>query len=245
MTFPYRVRGAFDSVRSRPVRVTPCDPSNRTSPMDVAILLFDGITALDAVGPFEVLSRLPEATVRFVGVKPGIVETSNRMLGLRVTHALAEARAPQIVVVPGGPGARRVAQDEHVLAWLRAAHETSIWTTSVCTGSLILGAAGILRGVRATTHWMAMDDLAALGAVPVRDRVVLEGRIATGAGVSAGIDLALTLASRLAGPDAAREIQLVLEYAPQPPFDAGSPESAPPEIVARMMALRARRQRES
>lgn len=213
--------------------------------MDIAILLFDGITALDAVGPFEVLSRLPGAHVRFVGVRPGIVETGNRMLGLRVTHSLADVRAPQIVVVPGGPGSRRIAQDADVLAWVRSAHETSDWTTSVCTGALILGAAGLLRGVRATTHWMAMDDLASLGAVPVRERVVLEGKIATGAGVSAGIDLSLTLAARIAGPDVAREIQLVLEYAPQPPFDAGSPGAAPPEIVARAIESRARRERDS
>jgi putative intracellular protease/amidase len=213
--------------------------------MEIAILLFDGITALDAVGPFEVLSRLPGANVRFVGEGPGIVETDNRMLGLRVTHALTGVRTPQVVVVPGGPGSRRIARDEPVLEWLRAAHETTIWTTSVCTGSLILGAAELLRGVPATTHWTAMDELAALGAMPVRERVVLHGRIATGAGVSAGIDLALTLAARLAGPDVAREIQLTLDYAPQPPFNAGSPDTAPPEIVERLMALRSRRKRRS
>jgi transcriptional regulator GlxA family with amidase domain len=211
-----------------------------TPRLQVAILLFDGVTALDAVGPFEVLSRLPGAEVRFVGARPGIVETARGPLGLRVTHALTEARSPQVVLVPGGPGARGIAQDERVLAWLRAVHETSTWTASVCTGSLVLGAAGLLRGVRATTHWMAMDDLAAFGAVAVRERVLFDGKIATGAGVSAGIDLALTLAARLAGPGAAREIQLVLEYAPEPPFDAGSPDAAAAEVVARLRAARAR-----
>src|SRR5262245_7112986 len=121
--------------------------------MDIAVLLFDGITALDAVGPYEVLSRLPGAKVRFVGIRPGVIETDNRMLGLRVTHAMGDAIRPEIVVVPGGPGARRVAREEGVLAWLREVHATTTWTTSVCTGSLVLGAAGLLRGISATTHW--------------------------------------------------------------------------------------------
>jgi transcriptional regulator GlxA family with amidase domain len=208
--------------------------------MDIAFLLFDGITALDAVGPYEVLSRLPAARVRFVGVAPGVVETKERSLGLRVSSSLADVRTADVLVVPGGPGTRALLEDASVLGWLRDVHETTTWTTSVCTGSLLLGAAGLLRGVRATTHWLAVEQLAGFGAVPVRERFVIDGKIATAAGVSAGIDLALTLAARIAGPDVAQEIQLMLEYAPRPPFDAGSPERAPAEIVDR---LRRRRER--
>jgi putative intracellular protease/amidase len=207
--------------------------------MDIAFLLFDGITALDAVGPYEVLSRLPDARVRFVGVVPGVVETKERSLGLRVSSSLADVRTADVLVVPGGPGARALLEDASVLAWIRDVHETTTWTTSVCTGSLLLGAAGLLRGVRATTHWLAIDQLAGFGAVPVRERFVIDGRIATAAGVSAGIDLALTLAARIAGPGVAQEIQLMLEYAPRPPFDAGSPERAPADIVDRLRRRRA------
>ena len=207
--------------------------------MDIVFLLFDGITALDAVGPYEVLSRLPGARVRFVGAAPGVVETNERSLGLRVTSSLADVRTAGVLVVPGGPGTRALLEDAAVLAWIREVHETTTWTTSVCTGSLLLGAAGLLRGVRATTHWLSIDQLADFGAVPVRDRFVVDGRIATAAGVSAGIDLALTLAARIAGPGVAQEIQLMLEYAPRPPFDAGSPERAPAEIVDRLRRRRA------
>jgi len=209
--------------------------------MDIAFLLFDGITALDAVGPYEVLSRLPDARVRFVGVAPGVVETTEGSLGLRVSSSLADVRTADVLVVPGGPGARALLDDASALAWLREVHETTTWTTSVCTGSLLLGAAGILRGVRATTHWLAVEQLAGFGAVAVRERFVVDGKIATAAGVSAGIDLALTLAARIAGPGVAQEIQLTLEYAPRPPFDAGSPERAPAEIVERLRRRRERR----
>jgi len=213
--------------------------SGETRPVDIVFLLFDGITALDAVGPYEVLSRLPGARVRFVGAAPGVVETNERSLGLRVTSSLADVRTAGVLVVPGGPGTRALLEDAAVLAWIREVHETTTWTTSVCTGSLLLGAAGLLRGVRATTHWLSIDQLADFGAVPVRDRFVVDGRIATAAGVSAGIDLALTLAARIAGPGVAQEIQLMLEYAPRPPFDAGSPERAPAEIVDRLRRRRA------
>lgn len=199
--------------------------------MEIAILLFDGLTALDAVGPYEVLSRLPEAHVRMVGTERGAKRTRSGSLALVADHTLAEVPRPDVVVVPGGPGEQALRSDPDVLGWLRAAHETSHWTTSVCTGSLLLAAAGILDGVEATTHWSSMDDLAALGAIPVAERVVVRGRIVTAAGVSAGIDMALRLAQIDSGDDVAMAIQLILEYDPQPPFDAGSPAKAPAHVV--------------
>jgi putative intracellular protease/amidase len=208
--------------------------------MQIVLLLFDGITALDAVGPHEVLSRIPGARVQFVAREAGIVETTEGALGLRATASLRDVRHADLLLVPGGRGTRRLVADEVVLDWVRAIDATSTWTTSVCTGALVLAAAGVLRGVRATTHWLAMDELARLGAVPVRERVVVEGKIATAAGVSAGIDLALTLAARICGDDVAQEIQLMLEYDPKPPFRAGSPEEAPPHIVARLRDARTR-----
>lgn len=195
--------------------------------MEIAILLFDGITPLDAVGPFEVLGRLPGAEVKFVAKKPGQYRTTGGRLGLMADYALARVPAPEILVVPGGPGADAAAADAEITGWVAAVHENSRWTTSVCTGALILGGAGILRGVQATTHWRAMDDLAAFGAIPVRQRVVKRGRVITAAGVSAGIDMALGLAAEVAGEEVAKAIQLVLEYAPEPPFDAGRFADAP------------------
>lgn len=195
--------------------------------MDVALLLFDAVTALDAVGPYEVLSRLPFARVRCVGRSIGMVETANRVLGLRVTHTLDEVPTPDVIVVPGGPGAETAAKDEAILTWLRAAHPSTRWTASVCTGALVLGAAGLLRGVRATTHARALDALREHGALVVQERYVLEGRLATSAGVTAGIDLALALAERLSGPDVAREIRTVLEVAPQGHSASCSTEAAP------------------
>ncbi|HJS93080.1 MAG TPA: DJ-1/PfpI family protein [Solirubrobacteraceae bacterium] len=200
--------------------------------MDVAIPIFDGITALDAIGPYEVLSRLPEARVHFLGTDgPGPKRTGNHMLGLTADEALSELPHPEVIVFPGGHGTDTVMRDEAVLAWVRAAHESSQWTTSVCTGSLVLGAAGILDGLEATTHWMYVDQLAELGATPVARRVVEQGKVITAAGVSSGIDMALTLAAHLAGEDVARAIQLRIEYDPEPPFDSGSTSKASPEIV--------------
>ncbi len=148
--------------------------------------------------------------------------------------SLGDVPSPDVIVVPGGPGEEEARRDERVLAWLRQAHGTSRWTTSVCTGALTLAAAGVLTGFEATTHWLARDDLAALGAIPVDERVVERGKIITAAGVSAGIDMALHLASLMAGEEMAQAVQLVLEYDPQPPFDAGSPAKAPPYLVARL-----------
>jgi putative intracellular protease/amidase len=199
--------------------------------MEIAILLYDRLTALDAIGPYEVLSRLPGASAKFVAVKPGPVSTDNGMLTLVAEGSLADASAPDIVLVPGGPGEVAARAGGPALDWLRSVHETSTWTTSVCTGSLILAAAGLLEGKRATSHWLALEQLRRLGAEPVSERVVFDGKIVTAAGVSAGIDMALTLAATIAGDEVAQAIQLGIEYDPQPPFDAGSPAKAPAAIV--------------
>jgi len=197
----------------------------------IAILIFDGLTALDAIGPYEVLSRLPEAEVTFIGKQAGVKRTDTGALGVQADLALSELPNPEVVLVPGGKGNRPLMGDADVLDWLRGAHDASTWTTSVCTGVLVLGAAGILDGKRATTHWAYLDALRELGAEPVPERVVEDGKILTAAGVSAGIDMALTLASRIAGDKVAQAIQLGIEYDPKPPFDAGSPAKAPAELV--------------
>jgi putative intracellular protease/amidase len=202
--------------------------------LNVAILLYDRLTALDAMGPYEVLSRLRDARVTFVAEQPGPVTTDTGMLSLVAEKSLAEVPHPDLVLVPGGPGQEQQLASAPVLDWLRAADAASSWTTSVCTGSLILGAAGLLAGRRATSHWLALDRLADFGAVPVSERVVIDGKYVTGAGVSAGIDMALTLAGRIGGRDAAQAIQLMLEYAPEPPYHAGSPRTAPADLVARL-----------
>ena len=199
--------------------------------MDIAIPIFDKVTALDAVGPYEVLSRLPGAAVTFVAIEPGPKRTETGMLALVADRALGDLPHPDVVVVPGGFGTRALITDERILAWLREANAHSSWTTSVCTGSLLLAAAGILDGLEATTHWLAMDELAEQGATPVSRRIVEQGKVMTAAGVSAGIDMALLLASRIAGEKVARAIQLGIEYDPDPPFAGGSLESSPPEIV--------------
>lgn len=199
--------------------------------MNIAILLYDKFTALDAIGPYEVLSRLPDATVTFVAAEAGPVRTDNGMLTLLAERSLDELREPDVLLVPGGPGEVAARAGGAALDWLREADRTSTWTTSVCTGSLILAAAGLLDGRRATTHWLAFDELRRLGAEPVDERVVFDGKRVTAAGVSAGIDMALALAARIAGDAVAQAIQLGIEYDPQPPFDAGSPHKAPAEIV--------------
>ncbi len=200
--------------------------------MEIAIVLYDRLTALDAIGPYEVLSRLPGANLRFVAERAGPVRTDNGLLTLLVEHPLKDVPRPDIIVVPGGPGEVAARAGGPVLEWLRNAHETSTWTTSVCTGSLVLAAAGLLHGRRATSHWLALETLRDLGAEPVAERVVVDGKLVTAAGVSAGIDMALALAEKVAGRKVAEAIQLGIEYDPQPPFDAGSPEKAPAEVVA-------------
>jgi putative intracellular protease/amidase len=209
--------------------------------VEIVIPIFDGITALDAVGPYEVLSRLPGADVKFAALDPSPKRTENGVLALVADHALADVPHPDIVVVPGGFGTRPLMNDDAMLDWIRGAHDGSDWTTSVCTGALLLGAAGILRGLRATTHWLSLDVLSDLGAEPTLERVVEQGKVITAAGVSSGIDMALHLAARVAGDEVAQGIQLAIEYDPQPPFDAGSPARAPEAIVERLRALGAAR----
>ena len=199
--------------------------------MNIAILLYDRFTALDAIGPYEVLSRIPGASVTFVAQEPGAVRTDNGMLTILAEASIGELQAPDILLVPGGPGEVATRAGGPALEWVRAVHETTTWTTSVCTGSLILAAAGLLSGKRATSHWLALEQLGRLGAEPVPERVVFDGKIVTAAGVSAGIDMALALAANVAGDPVAQAIQLGIEYDPQPPFDAGSPAKAPAEVV--------------
>ncbi len=202
--------------------------------MQIAILLFDGVVALDAVGPYDVLKLLPGADVRLVSAEAGEVR-SDGPLKLVATDSLDAVQRPDIVVVPGGPGAREAGRDERVLAWIRGAHEHTRYTTSVCWGSELLGAAGLLRDVEATGHWLVREELAQHGAIVVDRRVVVSGRIVTSAGVSAGIDMALGLAALVAGEDVARRIQLVLEYAPEPPFaGAGDPAGADTSLVSEL-----------
>lgn len=205
--------------------------------MQIAILLFDRLTALDAVGPYEVLSRLPDAEVTFVAQEPGLKRTDTRQLALLATASLTEVPSPDVVLVPGGQVEQpELMDDGPVHEWLRSAHESSTWTASVCTGSLILAAAGLLAGRRATSHWTALEELGRLGADPVAERVVFDGKLVTAAGVSAGIDMALALAAHIAGEQVAQAIQLGIEYDPQPPFDAGSPQKAPSAIVEAVRA---------
>ncbi len=198
--------------------------------MEIAIPIFDRLTALDAVGPYEVLARLPDARVRFVAQEPGPKQTETRMLSLTAEAALEDVPSPEVLVVPGGFGTRPLMEDEGMLDWIRGVHETSQWTTSVCTGSLLLAAAGLLDGLEATTHWGALDLLAQYGAKPTQRRVVEQGKIITAAGVSSGIDMALTLAAHIAGDEIAQGIQLAIEYDPQPPFDSGSLAKAPKNV---------------
>lgn len=199
--------------------------------MQIAIALFDRFTMLDAIGPYQVLARLPGAEVTFVADQPGPVADNSGNHRVEAGAAFADLPRPGIIVVPGGPGEVSHRDAGPLRDWLLAADTTSEWTTSVCTGSLILAGAGLLTGRRATSHWLAMDVLRDLGAEPVSDRVVFDGKYVTAAGVSAGIDMALTLAGRIAGDQVAQTIQLGIEYDPQPPYDAGSPAKAPAEVV--------------
>ncbi|HWC27309.1 MAG TPA: DJ-1/PfpI family protein [Solirubrobacteraceae bacterium] len=211
--------------------------------MQIAILLYDGVVALDAIGPYDVLKLVPRTDVRLVAVAPGEVETDGP-LRLVAPEALEAVPRPDVVVVPGGPGAPAASRDERTLEWLRRAHEHTRFTASVCWGSELLGAAGLLREVGATSHWLVRDELARHGAIPVDERVVVSGRIITSAGVSAGIDMALRLAALIAGDEVAERIQLTLEYAPEPPSSAaGSPDTASPRLVAQLREGYARSRR--
>ena len=209
--------------------------------MDIGIALFEQVTALDAIGPYEVLQRLPNSEIKFVGRERGEVRTDNGFLGLTVDVTFEELPSPEVVLVPGGIGTRAMVHDETVLEWIRKAHQTSMYTTSVCTGSLLLAAAGVLDGLRATTHFSARNLLSKYGAIPVENRVVQEGKVITAAGVSSGIDMALMLAEELADETTSKALQLMIEYDPQPPHDAGALHKVDTAVLARAQELAALR----
>ena len=205
--------------------------------MDIVCLLFEGITALDIVGPYEVLQRLPEANVKFVAESAGEIRTDNRFLALVADYSLADVTSADVLVVPGGFATRALETNDKLLDWIRAIDATTTWTTSACTGSMLLAAAGLLEGKEATTHWASLERLKLYGAIPTGRRVVEQGKFMTAAGVSSGIDMALTLAAHIAGDEYAQGIQLGIEYDPQPPFDAGSLEKAPAPVREFMVSL--------
>ncbi|MCW5773523.1 MAG: DJ-1/PfpI family protein [Rhodospirillaceae bacterium] len=199
--------------------------------MKVAALVFDKITILDIIGPVEVLSWVPGIEIVWVGKEKGTVRAALTGLPFVVEHSLEEVTAADMLIVPGGPGVRPLLKDEAVLNWVRRIHATTQWTTSVCTGSLLLGAAGLLKGLEATTHWNSAPVLESFGAFYRERRVIPQGKIVTSAGVSSGIDMALWLVGKIAGDDAAKAAQLTIEYDPQPPYDAGAPSKAAPAVV--------------
>ena len=210
--------------------------------MQIAYLLYDRFTALDITGPHDVLNSVPGNESVFVAEHTGPIRNESDTLSMVADARLDEVPEPDIVVVPGGFGNRMLLEHEPLHDWIRSVHETSAWTTSVCTGSLLLAAAGLLDGAPATTHWLARDRLAELGAKPVPDRVVEHGKIVTAAGVSSGIDMALHLVRKINGEQIAQAVQLGIEYDPQPPLDAGAPEKAPPEVVELVTAAFAARE---
>lgn len=199
--------------------------------MKIAIGLYEGLTVLDAIGPYAVLAHLPDAEVRFCAESRGRLSDDNGSLHIDVEVAFDEITRPDVLVVPGGGASRELDRPgTPIVEWIREAHAHSTWTTSVCTGALLLGAAGVLEGLDATTHWMFYDQLAAFGATPTAERVVHRGKVVTAAGVSAGIDMALQLVGLISGQEIAEAIQLGIEYDPQPPYDSGSPVKARDEI---------------
>jgi putative intracellular protease/amidase len=204
--------------------------------MDISVLLYDRFTALDCMGPYELLSRIPGARLRFIAKKAGPVTTDTGMLTVIAEAGIADVARPDILLVPGGPGDEGVIADQETLEWIARVHETTKWTTSVCTGSIILAAAGILKGLDATTHWANAQRLEAFGVRYTEQRVVKQGKIVTGAGVSAGIDMAMTLLAAEVGDDFAKALQLAIEYDPQPPFDCGAPGKAPAHVREMVLA---------
>lgn len=201
--------------------------------MEIVVLAYPNMTALDAIGPYEVLSRLPEARLRFVAAEKGPVTTDTGMLTLQAEAGIDEVAAADVLLVPGGPGAAvgAVIAQRRVLDWVARIHEGSRYTVSVCTGSWILGAAGVLKGKRAGSHWLGLEGLREFGAEPCSDRVVVDGKIWTAGGVTSGIDMALTFAAEVVGEDFAQTLQLALQYDPKPPFKGGTPETAPAHIL--------------
>jgi cyclohexyl-isocyanide hydratase len=205
----------------------------------IGFLLFPGMTQLDLTGPYEVLARLPGAALHLVWKDLAPVR-SDRGLAIVPTDTFETCPPLDLICVPGGPGINELLTDDETLSFIRDQAWAARYVTSVCTGALVLGAAGLLKGKRATTHWMSHGLLAEFGAIPVEARVVTDGRLITGGGVTAGIDFGLAVVAELAGPELAAAIELGLEYDPQPPFGTGSPERAGPELVARMRAMSAR-----
>jgi transcriptional regulator GlxA family with amidase domain len=206
-------------------------------PLEIAVYLYPGMTAFDAIGPYDILSSgIPDSIIRFVAKERGLVRMDSQMLSLNADYAIREINSADILLIPGGGATPKQMQDQEVLAWVRRIHEKSKWTASVCTGSLILAAAGLLKGLEATTHWAAMENLSIFGAKPSRRRVVKQGKIITAAGVSAGIDMALSLVALECGIEQAKAVQLVIEYDPEPPFDTGSIEKASAEMVTKVKA---------
>ncbi|MFE6397905.1 DJ-1/PfpI family protein [Streptomyces alboflavus] len=199
--------------------------------MQIAIALYERFTALDAIGPFQTLAGIPDAEVVFVAEQAGPVRDDTGQLTLVADKSFDEVRSPDIVVVPGGPGQSDQMENESLLGWLRTTDRTTTWTTSVCTGSLALAAAGLLKGREATSHWLALQELDKVGVRSTGQRVVFDGKYVTAAGVSSGIDMGLALVGRIAGDERAQAVQLMMEYDPQPPYDAGSPEKAPAHLV--------------
>lgn len=201
----------------------------------IGMLIFPRMTQLDMTGPYEVLARLPDASVDLIARTLDPVTTDR---GLQIVPTVTFESCPplDVIMVPGGPGQQDLMEDQSALSFLRKQAAHAKYVTSVCTGSLVLGAAGLLKGRRATCHWNALEHLKLLGAIPVNEKVVVDGNIVTGAGVTSGIDFALTLAAILCGEQVAREIQLAIEYDPEPPFDSGSPKRAPPAMIERARA---------
>lgn len=205
--------------------------------MEIAIPIYEGFTALDAIGPYSVLHLIPGAEVRWLGERSGPTKDESGTCEIVADAVWEECRRPEILMVPGGSGNRHLIGDERLGEWLRGVHETTRYTTSVCTGSLLLAGAGILDGLEATTHWLAMDTLEENGAKPTSRRVVEQGKVITSAGVSSGIDMSLRLTELLHGPELAQSLQLAIEYDPEPPFDAGSPAKAPDAVVEAVSAV--------
>ena len=191
--------------------------------MEIAVLLFDNVNALDVVGPCEVLSKIPDTAIKYVAKEPGPKKT-HAQIKLIADYALKDISKPDILLIPGGEGLKSIIGDEQIINWIINCHKTTKWTVSVCTGALVFGAAGILKGLKATTHWVQLPCLEDFGAKPQKERVVIVGKVITCAGVSAGIDMALILTSLIAGETTAKAIQLAIEYDPAPPFDSGSPD---------------------
>jgi len=207
--------------------------------MEVTIMLYDGITALDAIGPYEVFAATQQCNVKFVAKEKGIVKLDSKMGYLHSDYSFSEITSADILVVPGcsPPNYKNPMNDEETLNWIRKMHETTKWTTSVCNGSLILSAAGLLNDVVATSHWGSFDILQSLGAIPTEERVVRQDKIVTAAGISSGIDMALQLVAWEFGEDLSKGVQLILEYDPQPPFDTGSIKKAPAPLIENIKRL--------